>query len=171
MPTNQQIVTDHLPTIESVELTGISKAYLKIIYLNALMVFIVPFIVLILTFFVFNTDTTLIFFWIFLSVLIIFFASYLTIAILGFSKRRYAIRELDVIYSSGLIFYKLTTVPFVRIQHIEISKSFLARKFDLATLHIYTAGASGSDLVIKGLPSDVAEKLNAFLSSKINEQL
>lgn len=170
MTTNQQIGTDQLPTIESVDLTGISKAYLKIIYINALMVFIVPFIGLVLTFFVFNTEVDLTLFWIFLSVLIIFFVSYLTIATLGFSKRRYAIRELDVIYSSGLIFYKLTTVPYVRIQHIEISKSYLARQFDLATLHIYTAGGSGSDLVIKGLPTEVAEKLNAFLSSKINEQ-
>ncbi len=171
MTTNQQIVTDQLPTIESVALAGISKAYLKIIYINALMVFIVPFAALILSFFVFNSDADLTYFWALLTVLLIFFAVYLTIAILGFSKRRYAIRELDVIYSSGLIFYKLTTVPFVRIQHIEISKSFLARKFDLATLHIFTAGASGSDLVIKGLPTEVAEKLNAFLSSKINEQV
>lgn len=171
MTTNEQIVTESLPKIESVELTGVSKAYLKIIFINAFILFCIPLIVLILSFFIFETETNTTNFWILFGVLVVAFASYLTLAFLSFSKRRYAIREHDIIYSSGLLFYKLTTVPFVRIQHIEISKSFLARKFDVATLHIYTAGNSGSDLVIKGLPNDIAEKLNAFLSSKINEQL
>lgn len=171
MTTNQQIVTENLPQLEAVELTGVSKAYLKIIFINAFIFFSIPLIVLIVIFFIINPETSAFTFWILFATLVVLFASYLTYAYLSFSKRRYAIREHDIIYSSGLLFYKLTTVPFVRIQHIEISKSYLARKFDLATLHIYTAGESGSDLVIKGLPNNIAEKLNAFLSSKINEQV
>lgn len=169
--TNQQIAANDLPSIESVDLMPISRAYLNIMFLNAILFFSLPFVFLFSFFFFLEPDSDSLYFWLFLSLLVLAFILYCIVAYLGFSKRRYALREHDVIYSSGLLFYKLTTVPFVRIQHIEISKSFIARKFNLATLHIYTAGEAGTDLVIKGLPNDTAEKLNAFLSSKINEQL
>lgn len=169
--TNQQIAANDLPSITSVDLLPISRAYLKIMFLNTVIFFSIPFILLISFFFFLEPDADRVYFWLFLGFLAFTFICYCIVAYLGFSKRRYALREHDIIYSKGLLFFKLTTVPFVRIQHIEISKSFIARKFNLATLHIYTAGEAGTDLVIKGLPNDIAEKLNAFLSSKINEQL
>jgi membrane protein YdbS with pleckstrin-like domain len=168
---NQQIAANDLPSLTSVDLVPISRAYLNIMFLNAVLLFSIPFILLMSFFFFLEPDSDRMYLWMFLVVLILAFAFYCVLAYLGFSKRRYALREHDIIYSKGLLFYKITTVPFVRIQHIEISKSFIARKFNLATLHIYTAGEAGTDLVIKGLPNDTAEKLNAFLSSKINEQL
>jgi len=169
--TNQQIAANDLPSIASVDLMPISRAYLNIMFLNAIIYFSFPFIFLLVFFFFLEPDADSLYFWLFLSLLVLAFISYCTMAYLGFSKRRYALRAHDIIYTKGLLFYKLTTVPFVRIQHIEISKSFIARKFNLATLHIFTAGEAGTDLVIKGLPNDTAEKLNAYLSSKINEQL
>jgi membrane protein YdbS with pleckstrin-like domain len=47
----------------------------------------------------------------------------------------------------------------------------LARKLGLSTLKIYSAGESGGDIAIKGLPKDVAETQYAFLTKVINERL
>ena len=41
---------------------------------------------------------------------------------LAFKKRKYAIREHDVVYAKGLIIHSITTVPISRIQHVEESK-------------------------------------------------
>ena len=63
---------------------------------------------------------------------------------------------------------KLTTVAYNRIQHIEVSSGLIERKLDLATLSIYTAGDSGSDLVIRGLNNVEANRITAFLSARMN---
>ena len=63
---------------------------------------------------------------------------------------------------------KTTTVPFNRIQHIEINQGPFSRFFDLATLSIFTAGNSSHDLKIRGIKISEAEKIKEFISSKID---
>jgi membrane protein YdbS with pleckstrin-like domain len=62
----------------------------------------------------------------------------------------------------------ISAVPISRIQHLEISRSWLAIKFELATLKIFTAGESGIDLSIDGLNYNEAKQINDFLSRKVN---
>jgi len=61
----------------------------------------------------------------------------------------------------------VTAIPFNRIQHVETSSDPLDRKFDLATLQLFTAGGSSGDLKIDGLGKDVAEQLRAFILKKV----
>ena len=93
----------------------------------------------------------------------------LAITILGFPKKGYLVREKDVSFQKGLITYKLTTVPFNRIQHVEVNQGILAKMYGLSSVKIYTAGGTASDLSIPGLPVNNAQKLKAFLSEKISE--
>lgn len=90
---------------------------------------------------------------------------FLTIPI-GYRKRSYALRERDLTYKKGWIFSTMITIPFNRIQHTEISRGPIERKFDLSTLKIYTAGGSTSDLSIPGLETDEAEQLKEFVAKK-----
>lgn len=92
-----------------------------------------------------------------------------TITILAFPRKGYLLREKDISFKRGLITYKLTTIPFNRIQHIEINQGVLAKLFKLSTVKIFTAGGNYSDLSIQGLPEDVAKNLKTFLSEKISE--
>lgn len=100
-------------------------------------------------------------------VLITLFSSLLSA--LGFPRKGYLVREQDISFQRGLITYKLTTVPFNRIQHVEINQSVLAKIFNLSSVKLYTAGGNASDLSIPGLPVSDAQKLKAFLSDKISE--
>lgn len=84
--------------------------------------------------------------------------------ILGFKIKGYAIREKDVSYKSGLIWYSMTSVPFNRIQHCEVSQGPLGRLFELASVKVYTAGGSSSDMVIPGLQKEKAHRLRDYIT-------
>ena len=87
----------------------------------------------------------------------------------GFRIKGYAIRSKDVSYKTGLIFYSMTTVPFNRIQHCEISQGPIARLFDLASVKVYTAGGSSSDITINGLEVNRAQQLRDYITRLSSE--
>jgi len=166
--TNSQLFNDALPKIDDVILKPISKQYIKIILVNKFVMYALFFGILIVGKYVINKVVFQEYFWHLFFVTLVFCVLNFSIAILSFKKRKYAIREQDVIYAQGLLVNSITTVPISRIQHIEESRSWIARKFNLATLNIFTAGESGSDLSIKGLPHEEARQINDFLSAKVN---
>ena len=81
----------------------------------------------------------------------------------------YAIRNKDISYKYGLLVFKTTTVPFSRIQHVEIDERPISRFFNLAAIRIYTAGDDSDDLVIKGIQKQTALEIKEFISTTINE--
>ncbi len=81
----------------------------------------------------------------------------------------FAIREKDILFRSGYISSKITIIPFNRIQHSAINRSFLDKIFGISSLKIYTAGGTGSDMHIPGLFPDLAVQLNQTLSQKVSE--
>jgi len=100
------------------------------------------------------------------GVLVVFIAlTFISIPI-GYRKRSYALRERDLTYKKGWIFSTMITIPFNRIQHTEISRGPIERKYELSTLKIYTAGGSTSDLSIPGLEAEEAEQLKEFVAKK-----
>ncbi|NQX91168.1 MAG: PH domain-containing protein [Flavobacteriales bacterium] len=86
-----------------------------------------------------------------------------------FAKMGYVLRSKDVTYKRGLIFHKIVTLPFNRIQHTEISQGPIEKKFNLSTLKIFTAGGSGSDLSISGLDPETAQKMKEYISSNVSD--
>jgi membrane protein YdbS with pleckstrin-like domain len=86
-------------------------------------------------------------------------------------KKGYAIRERDIIYKSGVFWRTVTAIPFNRIQHVEKSSTPLDRRFQLASLQIFTAGGSGGDLKIHGLSAKTTEKLRFFILEKIGSSI
>ena len=86
-------------------------------------------------------------------------------------KKGYAVRDKDIVYKSGVFWRSVTTIPFNRIQHVEKSSTPLDRKFNLATLQLFTAGGTGGDLNIHGLPAKTAEKLRTFILNKVGSSI
>lgn len=168
MFSNQQINLETLPSIDNVDLKPISKQYLRIIVINRLFFYSLIIAALLVAKFMIAQGEFHKIFWYVLSACIILFMLNFVIALLAFKKRKYAIREQDVIYSKGLLVHSISAVPISRIQHIEISRSWLARRFKLATLKLFTAGESGIDLRIDGLNYIEAQQINDFLSKKVN---
>lgn len=79
----------------------------------------------------------------------------------------YALNPDEVHYRTGALWRKQVSVPVNRIQHVEISQGVIERGLTLAKLVIYTAGGSGSDLALPGLPLVEAERLRATLLRQV----
>ena len=84
----------------------------------------------------------------------------------GVKRKEFAMRGRDIIYKKGLIWKSNTTVPFSRIQHCEVKQGPIERMFSLASLHIYTAGGSSSDLSIPGLQPSTAQSMKSYVLQK-----
>jgi membrane protein YdbS with pleckstrin-like domain len=157
------------PDITKVEFIKINKNYLKVILINVFLFFILFFAGLALVHqFVFPQEFNEFIIPIY-SVFIAIFGFIILYLILSFTKRKYALREKDISYKSGLLVKKLTTVPFSRIQHVETDEKPISRIFGLSSLSVYTAGDSSDDLVIKGITKKKALKIKEFITTKINE--
>ncbi|MCM1349367.1 MAG: PH domain-containing protein [Firmicutes bacterium] len=79
----------------------------------------------------------------------------------------YALREHDISYRTGIIFPKITTVPFSRVQQISTTQSPVSRLFKLYSVDVVNGAQTVSDLSIPGLTRDTAEKLKNLVTEKI----
>jgi membrane protein YdbS with pleckstrin-like domain len=83
---------------------------------------------------------------------------------------RYELTDAGFRKESGVIWKRYVTVPYTRIQNVDIYRGILARILGLSDLHVQTAGASasisrygvagaGSEGRLQGLSKEDAEKL------------
>lgn len=165
---NLVLLPESLPEVVQEDFNRLNSSYLKIIYIR------IAFVSLLLAggliaFLLFSDKEipTLVLAAI-IAVLVILIVYSVIISKLGFPKKGYLLREKDISYKTGLIFYKHISVTFNRIQHVEVSQGFLAKMFGLSSVKIFTAGGSASDLSIPGLITADAQKLKTFISEKIS---
>lgn len=75
----------------------------------------------------------------------------------------YQIREDSLYLERGVVTHVRTIVPYVRIQHVDTSRSALERALGLSTLVVYTAGSRGADVSVPGLEPQEARDLQQRL--------
>jgi membrane protein YdbS with pleckstrin-like domain len=75
----------------------------------------------------------------------------------------YQIRDDSLYLERGVVTHVRTIVPYVRIQHVDTSRSALERALGLSTLVVYTAGSRGADVSIPGLKPNEARDLQQRL--------
>jgi hypothetical protein len=81
-----------------------------------------------------------------------------------FKAWRYCERGDDLIVARGVLFRRLSVVPYGRMQFVDVTAGPFERSFHLATLRMHTAAAA-SDARIPGLETDEAAKLRDRLAS------
>lgn len=168
---NVPIDFDSIPRAEEISFTPIEKKYLIVQILGDIIIWLVLIIISSGIRF-FPTDQFSFikdYYPIILGVLIFLLILTVIMDVLGFRWKGYIIRERDIIYRSGLIFRKITHVPFNRIQHCEVNQSLLDRYVNLAKLKVFTAGGGKSDLVIPGLTNENATDYKSFILKKTGE--
>ncbi|MGD0167839.1 MAG: PH domain-containing protein [Gaiellaceae bacterium] len=75
----------------------------------------------------------------------------------------YAEREDDLLVRRGVLFSRLSVVPYGRMQFIDVTAGPLERSFSLATVRMHTAAAA-SDARIPGLDRAEAARLRDRLA-------
>lgn len=89
---------------------------------------------------------------------------------LGHKRYRYTHWLLDddgFALRRGRLWRSETRVPGSRVQHLDISRGPLERRFGLATLVIHTAGTKQSAVTVPGLDADDAERLRDHLAQRV----
>lgn len=76
---------------------------------------------------------------------------------------RYALREHDLVFLSGVFWQTVTVQPLQRVQHVALTRSPLDKHFGLANLHLYSAGTGHTTFTIPGLALENAERIRKFV--------
>jgi uncharacterized protein len=76
----------------------------------------------------------------------------------------YTEREDDLLVRRGVMFRRLSVIPYGRMQYVEVTAGPFERAFGLATVQMHTAAAA-SDARIPGLPVAEAARLRDQLTS------
>ncbi|MFN4762648.1 PH domain-containing protein [Gillisia sp. Q332] len=163
---NKEIDLSALPNYEAVDFHPISSQYLKKVLVELGILLLIA-LAGIAGLFYYQLETYYIYSGIVIFVL--FFGFKLWNNIKMQEEYGYVIRERDVLYKRGYLINRTTVVPFNRIQHATISRGILDKFFGIATLNIFTAGGSGSDIQIPGLEPELALRLKESLAKKISE--
>ena len=129
--TNSILLPENLPETVPEDFNRLDKRYLKIIFIR-----IAIFAILLtggLFAFILFTDEKIpgLILAAIISVAAFLILYSITISVLGFPKKGYLLREKDVSYKTGLITYKQISVPFNRVQHVEVSQGILDKIFHL----------------------------------------
>ena len=76
----------------------------------------------------------------------------------------------DFLIRKGIMFRRLTLIPYGRIQYVELSEGPIARHDGIAELKIHTASAS-TDATLNGVPVAEAARLRDMLAERGTAEL
>lgn len=166
--TNNPIEINFLPKFEEVKLNSLNSKYVYVLLINLILILILVIAGFSALFF-FKQNSFKYSIWaaVFIGILL-FFIGLIVFVKLSFHRKGYAFRTHDVIYKSGLISQTTTIIPFNRVQHVALHQGFISRNLGLASIELFTAGGSNSDLKIPGILLEDAQKIKNLVSQKIN---
>ena len=78
-------------------------------------------------------------------------------------RLRYLVDEGGLRIRRGVFWHKVIWIPITRVQHTDVSRGPLQRRFGLATLTVHTAGTAGASISLAGLEHEIAKRLNDHL--------
>lgn len=96
--------------------------------------------------------------------------------VLVLPRRRYRawawrMDEDELRIASGLLVRSEAIVPFGRVQHIDILRGPLQRRYGLGSLVLHTAGTRSAAILLPGLAIGEAERMRGHIRAKIREDL
>lgn len=166
--TNNKISISDLPKFEDIQLQAIQPAYYKVILINIAIVFTILGIGFAALSY-FKSDFFPNRIWLLIgAVYVIVLLISILFSNLSFKYRGFAFREHDAVYKSGVISQSTTIVPYKRIQHVALHEGLFSRYFGLASLELFTAGGSSTDLEINGLTLEDAQRYKIWIIQKMD---
>ena len=84
-----------------------------------------------------------------------------------YARLRYGLTERLLQVVRGWLFPTDTIVPFVRVQHLDVTRGPLDKMFGTATLVVHTAGTRNSIVTVPGLAPDRAAEIRDIIREHI----
>lgn len=162
---NNTIELNQIPKYEEVSFTTLHKDYVKIVRINMFLTFLIGLGVSCVLFFTIDEVEKY-----YIIGVVLFLALLLGLfPLFAYKKKKYAFRQHDALYTSGLIFKSTHIIPYIRLQHVVIKQGWYAKRLGLATLQLHTAANDNVDVSIPGLTLEEAERWKSFLLNRLQE--
>ena len=84
-----------------------------------------------------------------------------------YRRLRYGLGERLLQVVRGWLFHIDTIVPFVRVQHLDVTRGPLDKMFGTATLIVHTAGTRNSIVTVPGLAPERAAEIRDIIREQI----
>ncbi len=84
-----------------------------------------------------------------------------------YRRLRYGLTDRLLQVVRGWLFHTDTIVPFVRVQHLDVTRGPLDKMFGTATLVVHTAGTRNSIVTVPGLAPDRAGQIRDIIREHI----
>ncbi len=165
---NNQIDTSDLPKVEELYFEPIESRYSTVVLVNSFLFWLIVLGGLLGIYLFRESEKNDAIMYVVVALIVIAFVQIFTM-LKSCQVKSYAIRDKDILYKTGWLFYKEVVVPFNRVQHIEIVRGPIARLFGLSSLKLFTAGGQQSDLKIPGLFPAKAQRIKEIVSQKIRK--
>ncbi|WP_435129265.1 PH domain-containing protein [Halobaculum sp. D14] len=91
------------------------------------------------------------------------------LAVLRYRVWRFEVRDDSLYLVRGVLTRTDTSVPFVRVQHVDTRRGPVERAVGLASVVVYTAGTRGADITVPGLTPERAADLRERLRDLATE--
>lgn len=163
---NFELEVASLPKFEEVKLHSISKKYLVKLQVGTTISFLFFAVGIFLGFSFLPVEFHNYLTWAAIVIILLFGWSFFN-NVMYVKKSGYALREQDIIFKRGFLFERTTVVPFNRIQHVTVERSFLDKMLNISTLKVFTAGGSGSDVSVPGIKPETATSVKEEISARI----
>ncbi|WP_223877976.1 PH domain-containing protein [Luteimonas sp. MC1825] len=86
-----------------------------------------------------------------------------------FRHARWLLDDTGFGWRRGRLWHAETRVPRTRVQHVDLKRGPLERRFGLSTLVVHTAGTRDSAVAVQGLDAADAERLRDRLAQQVDD--
>ena len=83
----------------------------------------------------------------------------------------YSLRPNHLMARQGLLFRHVTSIPYGRIQYVDVDSGPLERAHHLVRLTIRTAGVTASKVTLYGIPAEHGQQLRQLLMRRADERM
>jgi len=163
---NNAVALGNIPRDETMDFVALADNYAKSMIINVSAIWsLITIGAAMLHYFTGNIGNPLLYWQVYVLYLVPVMLIFILAPIIARCKG-YAIREKDIHFKKGVVFHKTVSLPYNRIQHVEVESSPLERVYGLTTLKFFTAGGGSADMKIPALTNEASTKLRAYIIKK-----
>lgn len=162
--TNYQTFTEQITPVENINFEPLDAKYMQVHLIGTILSYFVLMAAALLLLLLENP-------WVCIAtecVLAICFSVNISLIPKACRFKGYAFRRHDLTYRTGLVFPKLTTIPYQRIQQVSLRRNPISKLFGLCSVEIVNGAQSLASLKIPGLSEEKASQIRNLLTEQLN---
>ncbi len=87
----------------------------------------------------------------------------------AYKYKGYILGEHDISFRSGVIFTKITTIPYTKIQQVSLARNPMSKLFGLYSVEVVNGAQAISSISIPGLKEDDAKLIKKYVTEKLRK--